>query len=87
MHKALLRRWCDAMLKYQLHDTGDTRLDGGLLCPACMRVHGRSADAILPLVTQWQTDGDRALPACRGKAVYMVGQYAPPRRQHEQRHR
>ena len=34
MHKALLRRWCDAMLKYQLHDTGDTRLDGGLLCPA-----------------------------------------------------
>ena len=27
MHKALLRRWCDAMLKYQLHDTGDTRLD------------------------------------------------------------
>lgn len=58
MHKALLRRWCDAMLKYQLHDTGDTRLDGGLLCPGCMRVHGRSADAILPLVTQWQTDGD-----------------------------
>ena len=58
MHKALLRRWCDAMLKYQLYDTGDTRLDGGLLCPACMRVHGRSADAILPLVTQWQTDGD-----------------------------
>ena len=49
MHKALLRRWCDAMLKYQLHDTGDTRLDGGLLCPACMRVHGRSADAILPI--------------------------------------
>ena len=46
------------MLKYQLYDTGDTRLDGGLLCPACMRVHGRSADAILPLVTQWQTDGD-----------------------------
>lgn len=58
MHKKLLRSWCNAMLKYQLHDTGDARLDGGLLCPACMRVHGRSADAILPLVTQWQTDGD-----------------------------
>lgn len=29
MHKALLRRWRDAMLKYQLHDTGDTRLDCG----------------------------------------------------------
>ncbi len=28
----------------------------------------------------------RALPACGGKAVRMVGQYAPPRRQHEQRH-
>ena len=42
MHKALPRRWCDAMLKYQLHDTGDTRLDGGLLCPACIRVHGRA---------------------------------------------
>lgn len=58
MHQKLLRRWCDGLLKYQIHDTGDARLDGGLLCPACMRIHGRCADAILPLVAQWQADGD-----------------------------
>ena len=78
MHKALLRRWCDAMLKYQLHDTGDTRLDGGLLCPACMRVHGRSADAILPLVTQWQTDGDeRCLHAAEKLFTWSVNMRRP----------
>lgn len=42
MHKALLRRWCDAMLKYQLHDTA-TRDWTAAALPCCMRVHGRSA--------------------------------------------
>ncbi|MGN0983740.1 MAG: hypothetical protein ACI4OI_02760 [Gemmiger sp.] len=58
MHKKLLQNWCDALLRYQLSHTGDPRLDGGILCPACMRVHGRCADAILPLVTQWQLSGE-----------------------------
>ena len=57
-HKELLKSWCDAMLRYQLRDTGDSRLDGGILCPACMRVHGRSGDAVLPLVAQWRQSGD-----------------------------
>lgn len=78
MHKKLLRSWCDAMLRYQLHDTGDARLDGGLLCPACMRVHGRSADAILPLVTQWQTDGDeRCLHAAEKLFVWSANMFRP----------
>lgn len=34
MHKALLRRWCYAMLKYQLHDTS---------CPLQTAMHGQPA--------------------------------------------
>lgn len=53
MIKPLLKSWCEALLKYQITNTGNPRLDGGILCPACMRVHGRSGDAILPLVTMY----------------------------------
>lgn len=58
MIKPLLRDWCGALLHYQIHGTGDARLDGGILCPACMRVHGRSGDAVLPLVAMWAETGE-----------------------------
>lgn len=58
MIELLLRDWCTALLHYQIHGTGDTRLDGGILCPACMRVHGRSGDAVFPLVTMWARSGE-----------------------------
>lgn len=58
MVKTLLRDWCGALLRYQIDGTGDPRLDGGILCPACMRVHGRSGDAVLPLVTMWAETGE-----------------------------
>ncbi|MDD4849135.1 MAG: hypothetical protein PHO10_00385 [Gemmiger sp.] len=57
MERQLLRSWCDGLLRYQIAGTGNPRLDGGILCPACMRVHGRSGDAVLPLITQWATSG------------------------------
>ncbi|RKR79946.1 hypothetical protein BDD43_0032 [Mucilaginibacter gracilis] len=46
----LLKRWGDGLLAHQVSDTNFTGLYGGILCPACASVHGRSADAILPLM-------------------------------------
>ena len=45
----LLTEWIDTLLTYQcvnLHSA----LDGGILCPACARIHGRIGDAVLPLM-------------------------------------
>ena len=45
LYIGLLRKWCDGMLKYQIHGMGPSA-DGGLFCPACKHVHGRCPDAI-----------------------------------------
>lgn len=58
MVKQLLLDWGGALLRYQIDGTGDPRLDGGILCPACMRVHGRSGDAVLPLTALWAETGE-----------------------------
>ena len=45
----LLTKWMDTFLTYQcIHP--DSALDGGVLCPACARMHGRIGDAVLPLM-------------------------------------
>lgn len=45
----LLTKWMDTFLTYQcIHP--DSALDGGILCPACARMHGRIGDAVLPLM-------------------------------------
>ncbi len=46
----LLQQWCDALLAHQLRGTGLPALDGGIYCDACARVHGRSYDAVYPLL-------------------------------------
>jgi len=46
----LLDTWVDALLKRQITDDTTPSLYGGLMCPACKRVHGRVADSIYPLV-------------------------------------
>lgn len=45
----LLAEWVETLLSYQL-DHKNPSLNGGLLCPACARVHGRCGDAVLPLM-------------------------------------
>ncbi len=49
--KALLSRWCERLRSLQVTGTGDRRLDGGLLCPACQIMHGRAQDAMYPFLT------------------------------------
>lgn len=48
---ALLQSWCDALLQYQIKNTGDPQLDGALLCPACQTIHGRCGELVYPLMT------------------------------------
>lgn len=45
----LLTEWMDTFLTYQ-YVSPHKALDGGVLCPACARVHGRIGDAVLPLM-------------------------------------
>lgn len=46
----LLQRWCDALLEYQIREMPQKTFRGGILCPACGRIHGRCADAIYPML-------------------------------------
>ena len=54
---SLLECLADGCLKYQLRSTGDTALDGALLCPACGVIHGRCHEAAYPLLCLARTTG------------------------------
>ena len=54
----LLRDWCDALLALQADTPHDPALDGGILCSACRRIHGRCVDAVYPLLTMADRTGD-----------------------------
>ncbi|MDA3960885.1 MAG: hypothetical protein PF961_08860 [Planctomycetota bacterium] len=55
---ALNSAWCHAMRDRQLPARYGSGLDGGLLCPACSRIHGRSADAAYPFLRMASDTGD-----------------------------
>ncbi len=57
LYRRLLDTWCRAMLALQIRNPRPS-LDGGLLCPACARVHGRSADAVYPFLAQARASGE-----------------------------
>lgn len=54
----LLTKWCEAMLALQIPDNAPEGLRGGILCPACARVHGRSLDALYPFVFMADRTGE-----------------------------
>ena len=58
LYSDLLRDWCDGMQTLQIPENGWSILAGGLVCPACRRIHGRSADAILPMLYMAKTTGE-----------------------------
>ena len=45
----LLKSWCDGLIRYQIREQKDPRFYGGF-CPACKMIHGRSSDAVYPLM-------------------------------------
>jgi hypothetical protein len=51
----LLLTWCDGLRAHQL--SGTATGGGGLLCPACQVIHGRSADAVYPLLAAFARTG------------------------------
>ncbi len=55
----LLKEWCDALLGLQINEIKAPALYGGILCPACARVHGRCADAVYPLMHMAHATGER----------------------------
>ncbi len=62
----LLATWMDRLIELQLKDVDFDGLNGGILCPACSRIHGRSLDAIYPFMYRAQISGDeRYLEAAR----------------------
>jgi hypothetical protein len=55
----LLRDWCGALIAHQV-PAGLPGLSGGVLCPACCRIHGRSGDAVYPLLLLYGRTGEAA---------------------------
>lgn len=53
----LLRTWCERLLKLQRNEE-DPDLRGGILCPACGRIHGRCFDAVYPFLYLADADQD-----------------------------
>lgn len=55
----LLKSWCDRLLELQVTSHPEPELYGGILCPACQRIHGRTDSLIYPLVAMTDYSGDR----------------------------
>lgn len=53
----LLTEWVETLLSYQMKHK-NTSLNGGILCPACARIHGRCGDTVLPLMYMAEKTGN-----------------------------
>ncbi len=51
-----LKVWCDGLLARQVTEMRDPAFYGGLLCPACALIHGRSGDDCCPQCARRRAD-------------------------------
>jgi hypothetical protein len=58
LYSQLLQTWCDGLLEHQVTAIQNSALHGGLLCPACVLIHGRCGDAVYPLLRVAHTTGN-----------------------------
>lgn len=58
-YESLLEDWCRGLRRLQVRDTGDPRLDGAILCPACGRIHGRCGEAAYPFLKMASLSQDK----------------------------
>lgn len=56
---ALLQEWADTLLSLQIKELKAKEFYGGVMCPACVKVHGRICDAMHPFVYLYSLTGDR----------------------------
>ena len=66
----LLEEWSESLLRLQIRNAGEKRLDGGILCPACGRIHGRCADAMYPFLVMAEKTRERKWVEA-AKAVFL----------------
>ncbi len=59
LYLKLLTQWCDAMIRLQITEKTHKGLYGGIICPSCARVHGRSGDAVYPFMWMYEHTGKR----------------------------
>lgn len=75
--QSLLTEWVDTLLTYQCHGL-HSALDGGILCPACARMHGRIGDTVLPLMyLADKTGDDKYLLAAKRLMAWMENVHRP----------
>ena len=73
----LLTEWMDTFLTYQC-DNLHPSLNGGVLCPACARMHGRIGDAVLPLMyLADKTHKEKYLLAAKRLMAWMENVHLP----------
>ena len=73
----LLTEWMDTFLAYQC-DNLHPSLNGGVLCPACARIHGRIGDAVLPLMyLADKTHKEKYLLAAKRLMAWMENVHLP----------
>lgn len=58
--KKLLEEWCRSLLALQIQGTGDPKLDGAILCPACEKIHGRCFEAMYPFLYMAAETGEES---------------------------
>src|SRR2546423_11993994 len=58
LYADLLTRWCNGMIAHQVSGMREPALFGGLLCPACVLIHGRSGDAVYPFLRMARSTGN-----------------------------
>lgn len=72
MYEELLKEWCDALVRLQLTERKEEFLYGGILCPNCARIHGRSGDAIYPMMAMYKRTGDRKYLDCAKRLFFWT---------------
>lgn len=76
---ALLQKWGEGLLALQLGRPGMKTLHGGFLCPACSTIHGRSGDAVFPLLLlAEQTKDEKYLKAALDVYEWMESSVSAP---------
>lgn len=58
LYSELLKTWCDSLLELQVTQIEYGGIYGGIICPACSKIHGRCADAVYPLMHMAHKSGE-----------------------------
>lgn len=68
---SLLKSWCDKLIDFQITERTHPAFYGGILCPACVSMHGRIADAVYPFVYLYDKTGeDKYLQAAKRALIW-----------------